>query len=103
MVYTQRRKANHLIKNNMDTIFVDGLYIKKPEKAPDFVKGKVSINVEKLGKFIKENKEHISNGYLNIDMLESKKGGLYFKLNTWKAEDQVKSFDDNTPLDEIPF
>lgn len=88
----------------MQTTFVEGLYIKKPnEQAPDFVKGKVSINVEKLLNFINFNKEHITNGYLNIDLLESKKGELYFKLNTWKAEDKAEKVDENTPLDEIPF
>jgi len=67
-----------------ETIFAEGLRIEKPTvKTPSFVKGKLGINVESFVKFLMANKN--SQGWVNIDILESKeKGTWYGKLNTWK-------------------
>lgn len=84
-----------------DTKFIDGLYFDRPrEGAPDFVKGRISIKAETLIAWMKENKEHLNNGFFNIDLLKSKAGKLYCKLNTYKKEDK-----ENTELtaDDIPF
>ena len=61
--------------------FIDGLIVKKA--TPDFVKAKLSIKVDDFAKFVKENKK---DGWLNIDILESKNGNLYAKLNEFKPE-----------------
>lgn len=69
-----------------EPIFVDGLMFQAPrEGAPDFVKGSILVKVETFVEWIKQQDEHKSEkGWLNIDMKKSKKGGLYFQLNTWK-------------------
>lgn len=87
-----------------DIIFVDGLKFEKPnERAPEFIKGKLSIHAERLTKFIAE---HVNeNGYLNIDLCKSQKGELYLRLNTYRkpgvAEKPVGN--EKVPPSEIPF
>lgn len=65
--------------------FISGLFISKPrEGAPAFVKGRVSVLVDKFIPLLQEKAN--AKGYVNIDLLESKSGELYFKLNEWKPE-----------------
>lgn len=75
-----------------------GFFFKKAhEKAPEFVKGNLSIKVDEAIAFLKENEK---NGWVNIDLLKSLKGTLYLKLNEWeKPKDESKEIND----DEIPF
>lgn len=69
-----------------DKIFAKGIYIDKPhENAPDFVKGKVGIKVDEAIQFLKEHEN--ARGYVNLDLLQSKEGKLYFELNDWVPED----------------
>jgi len=77
--------------------WVNGLYVK--EWKIDFVKAKLGIKVKDFIEYLEENSN--SEWYVNIDILESKKGWLYAKLNTWKPEKQDKV--DTTTDDEIPF
>lgn len=69
-------------------IFADGLMWKDAhEKAPPFVKGTILVEASKFKAFMEANVQYISpKGWLTIDMKESKKGGIYFELNTWKPE-----------------
>lgn len=87
-----------------NTILVDGLFFDKPsENAPDFVKGKISIQADKLIPFLEQHKNE--KGYVNIDLLKSKAGKLYCKLNTFVPQKQEKPEypqEDINP-DNIPF
>lgn len=66
-----------------EIIFIDGMSFDKPhEKAPDFVKGKISVNVARFVKFAEEHKS--DKGWLNIDLKKGKSGKLYLSLNTYK-------------------
>jgi len=81
-----------------ETIFADGVFFNKPhENAPDFVKGSVSFaDVAKAIEFLKK---HQQQNKLNLDLLKSREGKLYFKLNTFvpkKKEDDIKE-------DEVPW
>lgn len=68
-----------------ETIFADGLIYNKPhEKAPEFVKGSLSIKVDEFVAFLQKHKK--DDGWVNIDMKKSKQGKLYFALNDWKPE-----------------
>lgn len=69
-----------------ETIFVDGMSFFQPGvKAPDFVKGNISIQPQKLIQFFKDHKDKLSDkGYFSIDLKESKAGTWYFSLNTYK-------------------
>jgi hypothetical protein len=93
----------------MENKIIYGLFLSpKHENAPSFVKARVSVKVETFTKFLEENKN--ASGYVNFDLLESKAGSLYFKLNDF----QPKSFATETEriatqsseeisIDEIPF
>ena len=89
----------------MEKQFVDGLIFKAPHtKAPEFVKGSLSIKVEEFKKYLDE---HNNNGWVNIDLKESKSGKYYAILNEWKPEKDAQTIENNNeqgvPLDEIPF
>ena len=82
-----------------DIIFVDGLMYKPPhEKAPDFVKGKLSF---KLKEFFEFAKQHQHDGWLNAEMKVSKNGKIYFQLDTWKPTKQ--GFDPATGTGSDPM
>ncbi len=69
-----------------DKKLADGFFFDRPrEGAPEFVKGRMSIQAEKAIGFITANKNE--KGYINLDLLQRKDGTkLYFSLNDWKPE-----------------
>lgn len=69
----------------MEKIFAEGLYFDRRDGAPDFVKGRLSIQ---LDRFTEWAKKHVTEkGYVNIDIKESRDAGkFYAELNTWKKE-----------------
>ena len=71
-----------------DSELVAGLYPKKPHgNAPDFVIGKLSINVEQFRDWMKS---HLSANqgaeWINIDMKLSKADKGYAVVDTWKPD-----------------
>ena len=67
-----------------DKIFPEGFFFKKPhQNAPDFVKGKVSIKVDEFVAFAQTNAK---NGWLNINLAESRGGKFYAELDTWEPD-----------------
>lgn len=65
-----------------EKIFPQGIFYKKPrEGAPEFVRGSLSFKVDEAIEFLKKNN---NNGYVNLDMLLSKKNEIYLALNDWK-------------------
>lgn len=70
-------------------IFGEGLRFDRPhEKAPDFVKGKLSINLRKFFEFAKKFK---GNEWLNFDLKTSKTGVLYLQLNDYGLKNHMPS------------
>jgi hypothetical protein len=81
----------------MDNNFPAGFIWKKPaDKAPDFVKGRISIKVSEFKKWLDENSD---NDWANLDILKSKEGKIYAKKNDWKPEKK----DDEIPQSDLPF
>lgn len=67
----------------MEKQFTKGLFFNKPnEKAPDFVKGSLSINVHEFTQWLEQNKN--AKGYVNIDLKESQQGKFYAEKNSWE-------------------
>lgn len=67
-----------------DKIFAEGLSWFDPhQKAPDFVKGVISVNREKFIAWL-ERQEVNDRGYLKLDVKESQGGKYYVELNTYK-------------------
>ena len=87
-----------------DNNLVDGLFYSEPRaNAPDFVMGGVSIQKEKLMEWL-VTAEVNEKGYVNLDILRSKAGKPYFKLNTWKPDPSKGSASSTTTLPEgVPF
>ena len=88
-----------------DIKFVDGLFVKPPhEKAPDFVKGAISIKRKDLGNWLRNETEE----WINIDIKVSKDGKWYASVNEWKPDPnaaqpakeaaQGDDFDDDLPF-----
>jgi hypothetical protein len=68
-----------------EKIFVNGLIFKeRREGAPDFVIGSLSIKAEELIAFLQEHTK--PDGWVNIDIKESRGGKLYCELNTYARE-----------------
>ena len=100
----------------MENVFVKGMFVKRNEKAPDFVVCSISLKIDEFAKFVKENKN--DKGYLNLQVLKSKdKGTLYAVLDTFEpkantAHTQVKNpvktketdpFQNGNSEDDMPF
>lgn len=97
-----------------DIQFVDGLIVKAPHpNAPDFVKLSISIKVEDLGKWLREEYKKGNKEWINIDVKESKGGKLYAAVSTFKPKEKSPQLPpQNSPkpkhpmddlADEIPF
>jgi len=79
---------------NMEHIFTEGLMFKAPnDKAPEHIKGSLSIKVEEFKQFLDKNN---NNGWVNIDLKVGKSGKYYAELNTWKPSNKKEdtSFED---------
>lgn len=60
--------------------------IKRRENAPDFVIGSFGFKLEEIEQY------QNAKGYVNFDILESKKGEQYIKINEYglkKAEEEI--------------
>ena len=77
-----------------DKEFVDGLRVKPPnEKAPDFVKGTISIKREELLAWLSSRTEE----WINVDIKVAKSGKWYAEANNWKPKgDSPSSKPDRT-------
>ena len=84
-----------------ETVFPKGVFVEYPnEKAPDFVKARVSVKCDEFVIFMREHQNKA--GYINLDLLKSKKGTLYFTLNQFEPKEKTE---EKTELEakEIPF
>ena len=86
--------------------FVDGLIIKDPGNAPDYVKCKISIKRKDLGNWLRQQ----TDDWINLDVKVSQQGKWYAQVNDWKPNDAKKSTPkpaQSAPVDDfdddIPF
>ena len=85
-----------------DKEFVDGLIVKPPrDRAPDFVKGSISIKRKDLGNWLRGKDDD----WINVDIKESKGGKWYAEVNDWKPEKQPEAASGAAEdfTDDIPF
>ena len=89
--------------------YVTGMFVKRNEKAPDFVVCNISIKADEFDMFVKENKN--DKGYVNLQVLKSKyKGTLYAVLDTFEPKklNDVKNKEEDNPFNsdadkDLPF
>jgi hypothetical protein len=95
-----------------DKIFAQGLIYKAPrDGAPVFVKGSLSIKTDEFTKFLEDHTK--PDGWVNLDLKESKGGKLYCELNQYSRpaddnhhrshRDEAPNLIDESDLDKIPF
>lgn len=85
-----------------EAIFPKGIYFDRPrEGAPEFVKGKININVEDAIAFLQTYKNQ--RGYVNLDLKKSKDGKLYLQLNTFVADLRRPDAEQEVKPEDIPF
>ena len=81
--------------------FVPGLFVKAPnDKAPDFVKGSISLKTVDLMQFLQGSNDD----WINLDIKVSREGKWYAQINDWKPENgqHAKPKEDEFN-DSIPF
>ena len=87
-----------------ETIFADGFIFKRKENAPEFVVGSQSIKVEEAIAFLQANQK---NGWVNLDIKQSKGGKYYCQLDTWQPKPKSEKQDVmevvSEKSDELPF
>ena len=100
-----------------EKIFVDGLIVKRSDKAPNYVLCNLSIKVNELVPWLEQ---HQSNGWVNVQCKVSQSGKHYAELDTWRptqgdsavqgmaqakaAAEPVKDFAGFSDMDsDIPF
>ena len=80
--------------------FVDGMQVKRNDRAPDFVVCNVGINVERFLTFAQEHKNR--NGYVDVDILQARNGGYYAELNQWEPQNGAATANSDNDQDD-PF
>lgn len=66
-----------------DNVFIDGLIVKAPhERAPEYVKAKLSIRREELIGWLQQQ----TGDWINADIKVSQNGKWYCAVDTWKPE-----------------
>lgn len=84
-----------------EKIFVDGMIAKRHPNSPDFVKCNLSLKMKDLIAFAKQ---HHKDGWLNVQVKESKGGKIYAELDTWEPTKQADPTASAPDYDEdIPF
>jgi hypothetical protein len=64
-----------------DKIFAAGFIAKRHERAPDFVTCSLSIKVGEAITFLQNNERE---GWVNLQVKQSKNGKYYVELDTWQ-------------------
>ena len=85
-----------------EKIYVDGLFVDQKETSFGKI-DKLSVQADKFIAFINQHKNE--KGYVNIDLLESRKGGKYAVLNTFqpKASPERVDITDSGDHGDLPF
>lgn len=85
-----------------EKIYVDGLFVDQKETSFGKI-DKISVQAGKFIAFINQHKNE--KGYVNIDLLESRKGGKYAVLNTFQPKPSSEKVDitDSGDDSDLPF
>jgi len=93
-------------REKKEIVFAKGFYFKKREKSPNFVVGALDLKSEDAIKFIQDNTNN--RGYCNLQILESRSGGYYIELDTFKPESSKRDtaatrLRQERDTDDLPF
>ena len=87
-----------------EKFFVVGLLVLLPDdKAPDFVKLKLSLKLDELGAWISTQKrEDSSLEWINIEIKEGRSGKWYAERNMWKPPEDAQPAA-SAPSQDVPW
>lgn len=89
---------------NTEKNFAEGFVFKRRDNTPDFVVGNLSVKVEDAIAWLKANHK---NGWVNIDIKQSKGGNYYCEKDTWEPtktkETTTKATATVDNSDDLPF
>ena len=86
----------------MEKIYAKGLFVKRNEKAPEFVVCSLSFKTDDFIQFLEENTN--DKGYLNIQVLKSRdKGTLYAILDTFEPKTNTTPTQEKKSVKNDPF
>jgi|TARA_R110000803_G_scaffold56959_3_gene114676 hypothetical protein len=91
------------MSQQQEKIFASGFSFKRRDEAPEFVIGRQSIKVDEAIAFLKAN---VKNGWVNIDIKQSKGGKYYCELDTWEAKPKASTpapVVEEESTEELPF
>lgn len=67
-----------------EKVFADGFVFKgRNENAPEFVIGQVSVKVDEAIAFLRQ---HVKNGWVNLEIKQARSGSYYMELNTFEPK-----------------
>ena len=66
-----------------EKIFANGFSFKRRDNAPEFVVGRLSLKVDDAMAFVKE---HMKNGWINLNVNQARSGNYYVELDTYEAK-----------------
>jgi hypothetical protein len=82
-----------------DTQFIPGLIVKAPhERAPEYVKAKLSIKREELIAWLQQQ----GGEWINADVKVSRNGKWYCAVNEWKPKGNGERRSDARPSPSVP-
>ena len=82
--------------------YAKGLFVKRNEKAPDFVVCSLSFKSDEFVQFLKENTN--DKGYVNMQVLKSKdKGTMYAVLDTFEPKTNHAPTQEKKSVKNDPF
>ena len=86
----------------MEKIYAKGLFVKRNEKAPEFVVCSLSIKTDDFIQFLKENTN--DKGYVNLQVLKSReKGTIYAILDTFEPKTSSTPTQEKKVVKSDPF
>ena len=83
-----------------EVTFPEGISVKDPhEKAPDFVRGRISMKKDELIPWLQKQ----DGEWVNCDIKRSKGGKLYLQVDDWKPNTSNATPKAEEPKDGLPF
>jgi hypothetical protein len=81
-----------------DKVFARGIFFREPrEGAPEFAKGRISINVNDAIPFLEENCN--ADGWVNLHVKMGRNGKLYVEKNSYQPHERREPLRDTRPVE----
>ena len=83
-----------------EKIFANGFSFKRRDNAPEFVVGRLSLKVDDAMAFVKE---HMKNGWINLNVNQARSGNYYVELDTYEAKSEETPLKKEAKEEGLPF